>query len=197
MRPSLVETNFPGSVYKNGKVILLNNSSSTSHAEVFPTWMMGDNGDHNIGNGVTVHFVGAKTYGNVGNQNDQSLPAPTVSRRFPARADGGNVFLQSNDGNLGGVVRQFAVPSGPLAGKHILQEGSWNAMDVPGVAIACTGAAGGNALREDSLIFEYNLGTTAAPGGWFMPEKAGSPSISDPKSWRDSWLEDAIRIARA
>jgi hypothetical protein len=182
---------FKGTESSPKKIVFLNNYSSFSEGEVCPTHFYGDNGDGYIGNHVYSHFIGSKSIGCINAGGKQFIYPSALSSRMKIKLP-----FSLESGLAGMSVALYTVPKGPLYRKSWFSEGFWNRMRESSIPIPdqLKGLAGGTSLRNDMSILYYALGLVNSPGDYFItyPEYQ-SPTPSDPLTWKDPWLEQAIR----
>ena len=176
-------------VIRNCNLIILTNETSASLGEKWPTLFFGDNGDRNIGNGVKVNIIGERTPGNYGFiSNTQGITPPTNSKRF------NNSSFCSYCYDFA-IFDRFTVPTGPLTGYATAEEiPTWNYNNASTGPNALVGQAVNTALPNDFTIPLYDLGLEQnLPPNYYIPQSRANPIFSDATTWRDAWLEQAIR----
>ncbi len=182
-----------GSPDKSKKVIFLNNYSALSEGEVVATHFYGDRGDHELGSNTYSRFVGSKSIGCINSGGQQAVYTPILSSKINT-----NIMFSLESGVAGVGVSLYSVPEGPLFRKTWYSEGFWNGMDIlPSTTpLELRGQANGNSLRNDMSILYYSMGVVKSPDGYFIQHKNYiEPTPSNPLSWKDAWLEQAIREA--
>jgi hypothetical protein len=184
---------FKGTKETPKKVIILNNYSASSEGENISTHFFGDRGDHYLGSYTYSRFVGAKSIGCINSGNNQSINTPTLSSRINT-----NIEFSLETGFPGTAVALYSVPDGPRFRKSWFSDGFWNQMDLLPSATPedLKGKAGGNSLRNDMSLLYYAFGILPAPQGYFLQHTNYKPPVTnDPTTWKDPWLEQAIREA--
>jgi hypothetical protein len=180
---------FQGSTENPKKMIILNNYCSVSEGEMSIIHYYGDNADSHLGSNTYSVQVGSKTIGCVYNGVTQSYTTPYISSKIKM----GITF--SIEGGYGVCLSN--VPRGPLYLKSSYAEGFWNGMSISSdIPDELKGLSGGTALRDDMSIVYYALGILPAPDHYFITFSGYlPPSVSDPLTWKDTWLEQSIREA--
>jgi hypothetical protein len=193
---SLNSIKYPGSVMNKGtinnpnQVIILTDNICFSAGDVFPNLFLGDLKDGNIGNntrGVIIGSINGQLKGNsIGPFN---MPLPIDSFGIKYKNSSGNpvsIYLPGFDGSNAGSriynnnINLVQISKGLFPNK------------VPGI----TGTSGSNALPEswyDTICYDVG-GLTPYP----EPRLPGdirpmNPVFTDRSTWRDRWLESAIR----
>lgn len=204
VRPSQMELNFgpstpyivdgisrtgANSVVKNCNIVILGDEAAGSAAENFPLLFFGDNGDKNIGNGVKANIIGERTNGSFGFQPGNSeVTRPKNSLRFNLSTfpsynfDASSTFFSTN-------------PSGPTRGKGDgYEDPTYNTNNAPTGPNPLVGTSGQVGLPNDFSLPLYDLGLLSPPSGsYYISQSRALPSTTDPRTWRDSWLEQALK----
>ena len=207
-RPSQLELNFgpekpyivngisyTGSspVIKNCNIVFLSNQAAGSMGELFPSFYFGTNGDRNIGNGCKVNIIGERSPGNYGAATaDLALTRPLNSRRFdlssfPAYSFDTSIISPFTEGYSGSLVGFCNAEEIPV----------WNYNHVPIGPVTIAGVAATGALRNDISIPLYDLGfLTPDNPNYYIAQSRAAPIKTDASTWRDSWLEQALKQAQ-
>ncbi len=188
-----------GSSYLDAKkVVFLNADQAKSNGSKAPRYFAGDNKDGKIGNNTIVKFVGSV--------DTKFQGASTTAGYSEEQGDEGNQYInvfpymQWNTETPSYNLTCQYVPTGS-AGTQ------WFHVDYPTFAPTGTkngyrGTSGiGSALPQDLQNYLYpDIG--AYPGAFtqqqakfpnlYLPGKTEVPDITNPSTWRDSWLETAI-----
>ena len=224
VRPDLMEARYPGSVFKNGPVIILDSQSASSGGDQFPRFFMGDELDGNLGNGVQTYIVGTIDGILQGfDEVSQTLVCSKYGSEFPDQDNIGQSPLSFMTesliySNIGGAptstrynpntdystLIQALIPvNSNLVGPIYSSSNTGTPKIVQGALSTNIG---------DTVYFDFGYrgpgtavdGTPYAAGHWDNPPVGidqvdgfpGQPDPNDPSSLRDSWLEEAIRVIR-
>lgn len=224
VRPDLMELRYPGSVFKNGPVIILDSQSAKSGGDQFPRFFMGDNLDGDLGNGVHAKIVG--TIDGILEGYDSNAIAMIRSRygsEFPDFDGIGTspLFMQSENllyNEIAGAptstrynpYTNYTEFIEALIPVNSNLTGPMYAPSNTGTPEIVQGALSTNI--GDTVYFDFGYtgpgtavdGTPYATGHWDNPPTGinqvngfpGQPNPNDPSSLRDSWLEEALRVTR-
>jgi len=190
IRPqSIMEANFgSNAVIKNCNVVVLVDGATQSGGELAYAYFYGDDGSKNLGNGVKVNIIGERFDGIVSYFSSSNRFTFPVNSRRTTRTSFPQFYLDR------GNIMTFSVPTGALAGKAISENiTSWNNNSIPTGPNRLVGTAVETALPSDMSCLLYNYGFLEAPANFFITQSRSAPSTSDASTWRDAWLEQAIR----
>ncbi len=225
VRPDLREQQYPGTVFKNGPVIILDAVSAGSGGDQFPRFFSGDNLDGDIGNGVTTKIVG-----NINGILDGYQPGaiPLITSRYGSEFNedqggelvgvspylvGAEALLYNNIGGVPTITRLNPTTGDPIEALVPVNSNLQGPIFSPentGTLEIRQGALSRN--LEDTVYFDFGYrgagtavdGTPYAPGHWDNPPTGitqvdgfpGQPVPTDPTTLRDSWFEEALRVTR-
>ena len=216
VRPDLLEERYPGSVFKNGPVIILDSQSAGSGGDQLPRFFMGDNLDGDIGNGVTTKIVGTidgilEGY----SSGNNGLIVSKYGSEF-----GDTPITIATEGLLYNLIGNVPTSTriNPATGKPITSlvpvnsnlAGPLYSSNNTGSIELVQGALSTN--LSDTVFFDFGYtgegqavdGTRYTEGHWDNPpvgieQVDGFPGQPDPtvaESLRDSWFEEALRVTR-
>jgi len=183
------ETRYPGSTFSNIKIIILTNTRAASGGDTFPNAFLGDNLDKDLGNGVTVKILGDIDGRLQGSANGTNSPAKWNSNRIPNVQSG-----PDKDKRI--PLIPFEYYESPQYVAHysdrpLTVRDQYTAIDK---APTLVGRNGGNPLSgefEDTIW--PDLGFIPHPDAPLTGDVRGPPDPTVQGSWRDRWLEEAIR----
>jgi len=224
IKPSLMENDYPGSVFKNGCCIMLTSQFAGSGGDQITRFFMGDTLDGNIGNDVQCYVVGSID-GILNGYSffNKDLITSKFGSEFPDTNGIGSTPVQTRGetfiyNNIGGVTTDTRLANGQpitglvpvnsnivgpvtnsngLGGLSIVQGAlSTNIQDTVYFDFGFTGP--GESVSGDPSTFQWSN------GHWDNPpigiDQVGSfPGQPDPlnlSTLRDSWLEESIRVIR-
>jgi len=183
------ETNYPGSTFKGTalnpkKVIALTSLNARSAGDFLTNMFLGENLDKDLGTFTTAKILGSIDGRLNGGLGQFIFPEPYASSRFsttPLIAFG---ELQ-NTGNFLYVSNSVSSTS----------QNEYNAIDS---APTLEGTAGGNPLPDslDATVY-YDFGLVTPHPDPVLGPTQPAINTNNPSTWRDRWLEQAIREARA
>ena len=202
LRPSEMERLFPGSVFKGTstgpkKIVILHDVNGPSAKDAWIHGWLGNNYDGDIGGHVTCSFIGdsdGRLLGGIGNTS--SLPVDYNSKV--------NIGLAENTTVNGEVSTSFRkhLATGPVSG-DVYYHNIYPETYIRGMS---TGATGTLRSVSGNKCFPNSLETTIYPDWGYIPANTGAgerwipqsrplPDKDNLYSYRDAWLENAIREA--
>lgn len=184
--PSVAEQLHPGSVFKNGEVVILTSNLSFSGGDVLPRLFMGDNADGDLGSIEEGKNVQAKVAGEIDGRlrgcsiNNGVITTSSTSEFTNSSGNPTRWFRMRNDG----ICQQdFSGVPGNIRTQ-------FNGKPLPFYTVAKPLS---NEL-EDTVYIDF--GETPYPQSEInrLPNlpNGGQPKKDDPTTWRDTWLEEAI-----
>jgi hypothetical protein len=189
MANSFKGASFRGSPDSKKKVVLLSNYLAKTNLHLH---FVGNNGDFNIGSNTYSSIIGSKNIGLIGVSQKQVFNRSTTSSNIKE-----NIEFQVETGLKSYSISLHSVPNGPLFKQPSYAEGFWNTVSHSSTTPNDLKAlSGGPSLRNDFSILYYSLGLISHPNDYFIKHNNYiSPSPKNPLSWKDAWLEQAIREA--
>lgn len=190
------EANYgPGAVFKGSaerpkKVIILTDNVAASSGDMFPHYFLGENLDGNLGSFTTGMIIG---------DIDGRLKG-SATYRNPVPVSKYANFLFDADGNPFPPIRfraDLAFGGEVLNGVTDIFYNQQVEQVAPSFAPSLKGTAGGAPLPNDwhNTVWP-DLGLIKAPDGHFSKHfHREKPCPNDPRTWCDSWLDQAILVA--
>lgn len=187
--PGLTESLYgSNSVFKNGKVIILNDNAAISGGDNTPKYFLGAANDKNLGAGVTVKFIGDADSRLHGSRFSDGFAWPL--QRFSERL---NDITGEPVSGLNGLIGDMVPKQSSFNSLPLSLQNSLTAMDL---APSLSGLAGGAPLAnefEELIYLDFGLMGVPHPDaplpGWPGPNP---PNPADNTTWRDRWLEQSI-----
>ena len=183
---------WPGGTKENPKqIVILDDIFSISGGDILPHFFLGDNQDGYIGNHTYTRIIG-DIVGTVkgGASPDQKMPLPCTD------PPGGLIFKNSKGERVSPYLYGF---DNPLTSWK-LPNGQWIFEQVPGAvptkAPTLKGLAGEPPLPDswETTVWLDIGGITPHPDNRLPGDlRQQTPNINDQTTWRDRWLEQAIR----
>lgn len=211
--PDLTESYYPGSVLKNGKLILLADRNAASAGDYLPHFFLGDTLNRDLGNGVKAKILGdinGILTGSAGHE-----PGQTVSYDSFIITDNSNipvsVLTHGQENGINGIYKMKAETIGtgnrmldinpdtglpplhPDAGPNLGSGpwiNTWEALTFPDIGYPYV------ADPAPSSAVPRLPGDTRLNPGPLLPFP-NSPSHADRARWRDSWLEESVHTILA
>jgi len=182
-KPSAVEKVIPNGVFKNGRITILTSVTAASDGDLLCNRFLGDDGNSlNIGNGVTVTFVGDLDGRNLGAAELQ-YPYPVLKDAYRLEQDGISVSPWFQNSEL-------------PAGSMILFNGHWlgNFNDILKPSLLLNYWYDRTVWLDLGYIKPYPEDSYHLPKTLFTKpqQNGGNPDPDKQESWRDSPLEAAI-----
>ncbi len=178
---------FRGSPERAKKVIILTDNAAASGGDLFPHLFLGENLDGDLGSYTTCKIIG--------DIDGRLKGGATQYMAVPVSASAN--FLTDMAGNPVSPI-QFRADSAHggalINGETKIFYNQQSKLVAPSFAPTMRGTAGGAPLANDwhNTVWP-DIGLTSPPEGHFsrrIPLK--KPEFSDRRTWRDSWLEQAI-----
>jgi hypothetical protein len=183
------ETNYPGSTFKGTslnpkKVVGLTSINARSAGDFLTNMLLGENLDKDLGSFTTAKILGSVDGRLNGGFGSIIFPEPFNSSRISTTPL--TLFGEiQNNGNFLYISNSVAVTN---------QNGYNNINPSP----TLTGTAGGNPLPDslDATVY-YDFGLVTPHPDPVLGPTQPAISTNNPSTWRDRWLEQAIREARS
>jgi hypothetical protein len=200
--PSDVARNFPGGVFagtgsgvdNSKKVVFLTSMFSASNGDTISRGWQGDNYDGNIGSNTYAKLIG-NVDGRIIGGALYSSGMPTLSSN---RLNSARTMAMQQDGCS---TQYYFNATGTISNRRLWSTAFYPEFGVKAIATGATGTftstvPGVTALPDThQTILWPDLGLVPSDGSRYIPQSRPLPTPLDSSTWRDTWLEQAIREA--